>query len=125
MRAATALSVTLLLASLAGCQGSGATRPYGVATGGYATQGRDAIQSRHCGACHDIPGVVGAHGVIGPPLASFSRRTFVAGLLPNSPENLVRWLREPQRVDPLTAMPTLGLDDAEARNVAAYLYTLR
>lgn len=111
--------------ALAACQGGGATRPYGVDTGGYATQGRDAIQSRHCGACHDIPGVVGAHGVIGPPLASFSRRTFVAGVLPNSPANLVRWLREPQRIDPLTAMPTLGLDDKEARNVAAYLYQLR
>jgi cytochrome c len=117
-----ALSAATLLA---GCQGSGAPRPYGVATGGYPTSGRDAILSRHCGSCHDIPGVVGAHGVIGPPLASFSRRTFVAGLLPNTPANLVRWLREPQRIDPRSAMPTLGLDEKEARNVAAYLYSLR
>jgi cytochrome c1 len=109
---------------LAGCRGSGATRPYGVASGGYARSGRDAILSRHCGACHDIPGVVGAHGVVGPPLDSFARRTFVAGLLPNTPPNLVRWLREPQRIDPLSAMPTLGLDEQEARNVAAYLYSL-
>jgi cytochrome c len=117
-----ALSAATLLA---GCQGSGATRSYGVATGGYPTSGRDAILSRHCGACHDIPGVVGAYGVIGPPLASFSRRTFVAGLLPNTPANLVRWLRDPQRLDPRSAMPTLGLDEKEARNVAAYLYSLR
>jgi len=110
--------------SLASCQGSGATRPYGVASGGYARSGRDAIQSRHCGACHDIPGVVGAYGVVGPSLDAFSRRTFVAGLLPNTPQNLVRWLREPQRIDPLTAMPTLGLDEQEAKNVAAYLYSL-
>jgi len=109
---------------LAGCQGSGATRAYGVASGGYARSGHDAILSRHCGACHDIPGVVGAHGVVGPPLDAFSRRTFVAGLLPNTPPNLIRWLREPQRIDPLTAMPTLGLDEQEAKNVAAYLYSL-
>jgi len=123
--ASTILVTTLSAALLAACQGSGAGRAYGVASGGYARPGRDAITSRHCGACHDIPGVVGAHGVIGPPLASFSQRTFVAGLLPNTPANLVRWLREPQRIDPLTAMPTLGLDEREARNVAAYLYSLR
>jgi len=116
------LALALLLA---GCQGSGATRSYGVATGGYVRQGRDAILSRHCGACHDIPGIVGAHGVVGPPLGSFARRTFVAGLLPNTPSNLVRWLRDPQGLEPRGAMPTLGLDVQEARNVAAYLYTLR
>lgn len=120
--AVAALSTVTLLE---GCQGSGATRPYAVASGGHARAGRDAILSRHCGACHDIPGVVGAHGVIGPPLESFSRRTFVAGLLPNTPANLVQWLREPQRLDPLSAMPTLGLDEQEARNVAAYLYSLK
>jgi cytochrome c1 len=56
---------------------------------------------------------------VGPPLLWWSRRTFIAGELPNTPENLVRWIRDPQAVEPHTAMPTLGLSDAEARDVAA------
>jgi cytochrome c1 len=115
----------LWLAFGTGCRGSGATRSYAVASGGDAAQGRTAILSRHCGACHDIPGVVGAYGVVGPPLAAFGERTFVAGILPNTPSNLVRWLREPLAIEPLTAMPSLGLSEAEARDVSAYLYTLR
>ena len=55
----------------------------------------------------------------------FSRRTMIAGELPNSPDNLVRWIKDPELVEPGTAMPDLGLTDSEARDVAAYLYTLR
>jgi len=63
--------------------------------------------------------------LVGPPLFWFSRRTYIAGELPNTPENLVRWVRTPRLVEPATAMPTVGLDDQQARDVAAYLYTLR
>lgn len=63
--------------------------------------------------------------MVGPPLLWFARRTFIAGELPNTPANLIRWVRNPPSVEPGTAMPVLGLDEQQARDVAAYLYTLR
>jgi cytochrome c len=81
--------------------------------------------SKGCGSCHVIPGIHNAKGLVGPPLMFFSRRTMIAGELPNSPENLVRWLKDPPSVEPGTAMPDLGLTDKQAQDVAAYLYTLR
>ena len=93
--------------------------------GGNAQQGRQLIESKGCGSCHVIPGIQNAKGMVGPPLMFFSRRTMIAGELPNSPENLVRWLKNPPSVEPGTAMPDLGLTDSQANDVAAYLYTLR
>lgn len=83
------------------------------------------IVAKGCGSCHTIPGIYTARGLVGPPLMFFSRRTMIAGELPNTPDNLVRWIRDPKLVEPGTAMPDLGLTDREARDVAAYLYTLR
>jgi cytochrome c1 len=98
---------------------------YSVPVGGDPLRGRAVIEQFDCGSCHTIPGVRGARGLVGPPLLWFSRRTFIAGELPNTPENLVRWVRAPEAVEPATAMPTVGLSDQQARDVAAYLYTLR
>lgn len=78
-----------------------------------------------CGACHVIPGVTGATGMVGPPLDGWSRRVYIAGNLQNTPENLVHWIRQPQAVEPGTAMPDLGVTEADARDIAAYLYSLR
>ncbi|MGB7495007.1 MAG: c-type cytochrome [Candidatus Acidiferrum sp.] len=96
-----------------------------IVTGGNARRGKQLIVEKNCGSCHTIPGIYGAQGVVGPPLFFFSRRTFIAGELPNTPDNLVRWIRFPQSVNPNTAMPTLGLSEDQARDVVAYLYTLR
>jgi cytochrome c1 len=93
--------------------------------GGDARQGRQAIRSYGCGACHVVPGVTGATGLVGPPLNAFAHRTYVAGNLPNTAPNLVRWIQAPQSVEPGTAMPNLGVDEADARHIAAYLYTLK
>lgn len=93
--------------------------------GGDAQRGAGVIEQSGCGSCHTIPGVRNAKGLVGPPLLWWSRRTFIAGELPNTPENLVRWVQSPQSIEPKTAMPTLGLSDQQARDVAAYLYTLR
>lgn len=121
--------VFLLLAvaclGVAGCTGGQALLPYTVSTGGNAHHGKQVIEEKGCGSCHTIPGIYTARGVVGPPLFFFSRRTMIAGELPNSPENLVRWIKDPKAVEPGTAMPDLGLTDDEARDVAAYLYTLR
>ncbi|HVV52477.1 MAG TPA: c-type cytochrome [Polyangia bacterium] len=112
-------------ALLAGCRGGGAPSGYTSATGGDPAAGRAAIRARHCGACHQVPHVTGAAGVIGPSLEGFSRLSFIAGTVPNTPANLIAWIRNPRHLAPRTAMPTLGLGEDEARNVAAYLYTLR
>ena len=120
-----ALLAALAMVCLAGCEGDRIIRARPVATGGTAERGHRVILEKNCGACHTIPGIREAQGVVGPPLYFFARRTFIAGQLPNSPENLVRWVRSPQSVEPDTAMPTLGLSEQQARDVAAYLYTLR
>jgi cytochrome c1 len=71
-----------------------------------------------------IPGVAAAEGRVGPPLTDLVDRTFIAGRLRNEPSALVRWIRDPRAVDPNTAMPDLGVTDGDARDIAAYLYTL-
>lgn len=116
-----------LLAALAStaCTGGRTSRAYSPLTGGVASRGEHVISMKHCGSCHTIPGIQGAQGLVGPPLVYFSRRTYIAGELPNNPENLVHWIRQPQSVEPTTAMPNLGLSEQQARDVAAYLYTLK
>jgi cytochrome c2 len=87
--------------------------------------GAELIARKGCGACHIIPGIAGADGLVGPPLTLMGRRVFVAGLLRNTPQNLAAWVLEPQRFVPGNAMPSTGLTDSEALDVAAYLETIR
>ncbi len=84
--------------------------------------GRDLIASYGCGSCHTIPGVPGADSMAAPPLDHFYQRSYIAGRLPNTEDNLVQWLQDPPRLEPGTAMPNLGVSKDEARNIAAYLY---
>ncbi len=93
--------------------------------GGDPARGRDALNSYGCGACHSIPGVQGANATVGPPLDRFASRRFIGGELPNEPANLVKWIMNPQSIEPGTAMPNLNVSDATARDMAAYLYTLK
>lgn len=128
LRSIATAGAWLLLAGLcfgsAGCDGGQEPLPYTIAVGGNANQGKAAIVSKGCGSCHVIPGIRGARGLVGPPLFFWSRRTMIAGELPNTPDNLIRWIKDPKAVEPGTAMPDLGLTDQQARDVAAYLYTL-
>jgi cytochrome c2 len=87
-------------------------------------RGRVLIREYSCGACHTVPGVRGATGRVGPRLDRVRGQVYVAGVLPNSPPNLVLWIRRPQEVDPRTAMPDLGVHEEDARDIAAYLYGL-
>lgn len=86
-----------------------------------AERGRTALHQHACQSCHVIPGVVGSDRHVGPPLAGFARRTLIAGRLPNTRDNLVAWIREPQRIDPNSAMPSMGVNQADAQDMAAYL----
>ncbi|MCC6534775.1 MAG: c-type cytochrome [Burkholderiales bacterium] len=90
-----------------------------------AKRGAVAIQQYACTACHRIPGIVGPQSHTGPALTAMGRRRYIAGVLPNTPENMVRWLQAPQAVNPHTAMPDLGLTEANSRDIAAYLAQLR
>ena len=72
-----------------------------------------------------IPGISEAEGDVGPPLTDFGQRKFIAGAVANNEGNLVRWLLDPDAVEPGTVMPDLGLSEQEAHDVAAYLYSLR
>ncbi len=124
-RRSTALPIAILLPLLllAGCNHS---NPQAIAAAiGSPHRGAKLIRHYGCGACHDIPGIAQAEGVVGPPLGMIGRRIYIAGLLRNTPDNMVRWLREPQAVVPGNAMPDMALNEHQAKDVAAYLYTLR
>ncbi|MBF0307121.1 MAG: c-type cytochrome [Alphaproteobacteria bacterium] len=113
-------ALALAVALLAGCDDG---EP--ASTLGDPDRGRTVIARYECGACHRIPGIAGARGKVGPPLAGFGRRAMIAGTLPNRPDALLPWLRDPPAQVAGTAMPALGLTEREAGDVAAYLYTLR
>ncbi len=93
--------------------------------GGNAEHGRLLLRQFGCGTCHRIAGVADAQGNVGPPLDGVAQRVYLGGVLPNSPDNMVRWIRGPKDFDPQTAMPALGVGEEHARDMVAYLYTLR
>ncbi|MFD0819327.1 c-type cytochrome [Micromonospora zhanjiangensis] len=91
---------------------------------GRPDHGAELIQRYGCGSCHTVPGVDRANGLVGPPLTRFGARSYIAGELPNNADNLRRWIQNPQSVEPGTAMPNLGVTDVDARDIAAYLFSL-
>ena len=95
------------------------------ALGGDPARGHDMMRRYGCAACHMIPGVAGANGLVGPSLAGIANRAYIGGRLPNAPENMRRWIENPRAVDPMTAMPNVGVTPQDARHITAYLYTLR
>jgi cytochrome c2 len=120
-RALSGIALVLALGAGLACRRPDPVR----VAGGDPGAGRDAIAGYHCGACHVIPGVRGARGVVGPPLTGFAQRAYIGGQVPNTPENLVQWVMDPGAIEPGTAMPALGIPETQARDVAAYLYELR
>ena len=121
LTAGVAGAVIAVALVLAGCTGSTrAHRPEQVVSGD-AEVGRQLIANYGCGACHEVPGVPGAHGLVGPPLSKMGSRSFIAGALANNQANMVRWVTDPQGVLPGTAMPDLHVTADEAQQIAAYL----
>ncbi len=94
-------------------------------TGGDPDRGKGAIGRYGCGGCHNIPGVDGASATVGPPLDNIAVRSVLGGHLPNTPDNMMRWIQKPQTVDPKNVMPDMDVTDQDARDITAYLYTLR
>lgn len=124
MRALTLLSV-ILISLLAGCALGDTDEPAQSVTAGNPANGRRLLYSYGCGSCHAIPRVGEADGTIGPPLSGLGSRLYIAGVLENTPDNLCRWIAQPQEVQPGNAMPDTGVTQQQARDMAAYLYTLR
>lgn len=93
--------------------------------GGDARSGQAEIRKYGCNTCHQISGIAGARGLIGPPLDGIAQRYYIAGELPNTPGNLMLWIQHPRQVEAHTAMPDMGVTEQDSRDIAAYLYTLR
>ena len=114
------MRLIVLALALAGCGD-----PEPAPGGGDAEAGKLLLRQYGCGTCHHIPGVAAARGNVGPPLDRLASRVYLAGLLPNTPANLAYWIRHPQKVDARTAMPDMQVSEAQARDMVAYLRTLR
>jgi cytochrome c len=119
------LAGLVVLAPACGRANQADAREAAAITGGDPSRGPDLLRKYGCQSCHTIPGVVGANGLVGPPLAGIASRSYIAGVLPNAPDNMLRWIRDPKGVDAKTAMPNTGVTPSDARHIAAYLYTLR
>jgi len=96
-----------------------------VVPNGNPAAGQAAIVSYGCGSCHTIPGVPGANGTAAPSLAGWDNQQTILGQVPNTPDNLTRFIENPQAVVPGATMPNLNVTATDARNIAAYLYTLK
>jgi len=119
---ATRLAILSLLCALAACAPSARSR---AELGGDPERGAVLLVREACGACHRIPGIQEADGEVGPPLGGVGRRTMIGGMLPNTPANMARWIRDPQGVVPGNAMPNIAVSEQQAADMAAYLETLR
>ncbi|HET7572874.1 MAG TPA: hypothetical protein VFJ77_09445 [Gaiellaceae bacterium] len=119
-RALAAVALAAALAAAVAACGSGTTRPD--LPNASAARGKQLIEYYGCGACHVIGGIAAANGRVGPSLRGFSGKREIAGVLPNTAGNVVRWIMNPQQISPRTDMPDLGVGERGARSIAAYLY---
>ena len=117
-----ARATAVLVVSLAACH---KPQPGASAIRESAERGKQQIIAYGCGSCHVIPGIGQATGLVGPPLTHFAKRAYIAGEVPNNPEFLTQWIAVPQSIEPGTVMPNLGVSYGKARDIAAYLYTLK
>jgi cytochrome c2 len=125
VRTRLALGALVLLAAACDVPNAEARREAAAITGGDPAYGPALMRKYGCQACHTIPGVDGADGLVGPPLSGIASRSYIAGVLPNTPANMMKWIENPKGVDSLTAMPVTGVTASDARHIVAYLYTLR
>ena len=123
-RFARTTASSLLLAGL-GMANCGAGTTGTALAGANADRGQRLLAQYQCGSCHAIPGVAAARGMQGPSLEAFGKRSYIAGRIPNRAEVLARWISAPQSLVPDTAMPSMGVNAADARDMAAHLGRLQ
>ncbi|MGF6273566.1 cytochrome c [Massilia sp. UYP11] len=117
MSTARITALTALAMLLAAC---GPTRP---APGiqGDPERGKIALTQYACHSCHAVPSIAGSQVFVGRPLADMAERRYIAGKVPNTQANLVRWIMDPQAIDPGNAMPAMGVSERDAIDISAYL----
>ena len=121
----TRLTTGALLCAAVLASGCAKEEPASRVVGGDPERGRLLVQQYQCAACHFIPEVQGPNGDAGPSLQYMGRLSYIAGSIPNQPENMIRFLQNPPAVKPGTLMPALGITDDEARHMAAFMYSLK
>lgn len=89
-----------------------------------AARGITLVNRYGCAACHEVPGAA-VTGYVGPSLRGVQQRAYLAGGLPNTPATMVELIRFPERARPGTLMPNLRVSESDARELAAFLHTLR
>jgi cytochrome c len=117
------VSITAIMAStilVAGCSHSD---PLKDSAGTMQVDAPRLMIQYGCPTCHVIPHVPGAVGKVGPSLDDLAQRSYLAGTLQNSPNNLIRWIQHPQQIHPGTAMPEMGVTPMDAARIAAFLQT--
>jgi cytochrome c2 len=119
----TAVTLVATAVLSAACAPTLPTRPP-ASSAGDPVAGLQALDDFGCASCHVIPGTSGAKAYVGPPLVAWAQRSYIAGTLANSQPNLERWISDPQSVRPGTAMPDLGVGPVDARDIAAYLFSI-
>ena len=123
-----ALATAALSLGLAACApASGASvgpPPYATPGVGDVADGKALFSAKACNGCHRVSGEIDG-GVTGPDLKGFASRPTIMGSVPNTPENVWRWLADPQRVKPGTAMPRMPLTAQNLDDLTAYLETLK
>jgi cytochrome c len=117
-------AVAALLLASACARPPGDERALQHVPGGDPDYGLRLIRSYGCAACHIVPGIRDTEGLVGPPLIHWSRRVLLAGSIPNTPDNTIRFIHSPQSLSPDTGMPDVGATPEESRHMAAYLFTL-
>ena len=115
-------AIALTVVAAAGCDNRLAAD---VASGVSIERGKRFVDQYQCGTCHAIPGIPAARGTTGPPLQAFGRRSYIAGHIPNTSEQLAKWLVDPRAMVPSTTMPSMGVTPSDARDMAAYLHSLQ
>ena len=123
-RCVTACLLTISLLLLSACDRR-TEREAAAMTGGDPSRGKVSISYYGCSSCHTIPGIRGADALAGPPLDRIASRTYIGGVVQNTPDNMMQWVKDPRHIDPKTAMPNLHVKAEQARDIAAYLYTLQ
>lgn len=119
------LLLVVILLAVAACNKRYEKAEVSQVSGGNAERGEKLVQQYGCQACHTISSLPGPRGVVGPPLDHIAVRGYIAGKLPNNAETMEAWLQNPQKLDPQNAMPNLGISPADAKDITAYLLTLK
>jgi mono/diheme cytochrome c family protein len=118
------IALAAVVAAASGCT-HGEADAMALTHGGNAARGKELIRTYGCGSCHTIPRVPGAESTVGPNLQGEATHAYIAGVIPNLPENMIRWIMDPPSIDDKSAMPNLHVTAVDARDIAAYIYTLQ